>query len=446
MTAPTKPRGFTDETIAQLIAERDEPAWAVARRRAAWQAYQAIPMPTRQDEEWRRTDLRSLEMDKASPLGEPARQVAVRPALGPHADLAGHLTLVDGAVADTWISDEARRQGVVLADLRSALTSYGDMVERLLMTQAVPVDDSKFAALHSAFWDNGPFVYVPKGVALTRPIGVTIVSATPGRASLSHTLVVLDEGSEALFAEELLGGDTRDQAFSSRAIEIIAGDGATLRFLSVQRFGETMYDFYTTRALLGRDANLTLSTVELGARLSKGRVEAMLRGNGANARLLGLYLGDREQHYDRFTLQDHTGTDTSSDLLYKGVLTDKARSVYSGFIRMHHGARRSRAYQQNRNVLLSRTARADSIPNLEISENDILGCTHGATVGKVDAEQLFYLMCRGLTRTVATQLLVEGFIEPIIEVIAPQALQQSVRDEISARVAVTTAQMADDED
>ncbi len=442
MTAPTRPRGFSEETIAQVIAERDEPTWMTALRRSAWAAYQAIPMPTRQDEEWRRTDLRQLKLDAASPLGESAA-LHVASGMGDASDLAARLTIVDGVVREAWLGDEARRQGVVVTDLRSALTTHGALVERHFMTKAVPANDSKFAALHAAFWDNGPFVYVPRGVALSGPIGVTIASATPGRANLSHTLVVLEAESQAQVTEELLGGDTSDQAFSSRVVEILAGNGANLRFISVQRFGETMYDFYTTRSVLGKDAQVTMLGVELGARLSKGRVEAMLEGNGASARLLGLYLGDRQQHYDRFTLQDHTGTDTTSDLLFKGVLTDAARSVYSGFIRMHPGAKRSRAYQQNRNVLLSRTARADSIPNLEIAENDILGCTHGATVGKVDEEQLFYLMCRGLSRSQATEMLVEGFIEQLVAEIAPEGLRQSVRDEVSARVTATTARMKD---
>lgn len=432
MTAPTKPQGFTEEAIAQLIADRGEPAWMTARRRAAWQAYNDIPMPTRNDEEWRRTDLRRLRLDATSPFGDiSARSTA---ALAEEDQLSASLTFVDGVVTQTWLSDEAKSKGVIVTDLRSALVSHPELIERYFMTQAVPVADSKFAALHGAFWDNGPFIYVPKGTALTLPIGVITEAAASGRALLSHTLIVLETGAQASVVEELRGGDTSGQSFASRVNEVIAGDGTTLNFVSIQRLGVTTYDFYTTRAVLARDTNVTLNTIELGADLSKGRIETILNGSGANAKLLGVYIGDRDQHYDRFTLQDHRGVSTTSDLLFKGVLTDTARSVYSGFIRVHPGAKQTRAYQQNRNILLSRAARADSIPNLEISENDILGCTHGATVGKVDEEQLFYLMCRGLSREESIQMIVEGFVDPLVAEVPLATVRESLRGEITRRV------------
>jgi Fe-S cluster assembly protein SufD len=172
----------------------------------------------------------------------------------------------------------------------------------------------------------------------------------------------------------------------------------------------------------------------MGGQLSKGRVETILRGPGTDARLIGLYFGDGKQHFDRYTLQDHQAPSARSDLLFKGVLTDEARSVYSGLIRVHPKAQKTDAYQQNRNLLLSRTARADSIPNLEIGANDVR-CTHGATVGKVDEEELFYIMCRGLTRAEATRLIVEGFVDPQIEELPIAGLRESLRREIGARVA-----------
>lgn len=443
MTAPTKPRGFSEATLEEVIATRHEPAWLTDRRRAAWQAYNDIPMPTRQDEEWRRTDLRTLKLDGTSPLGDTTITTSDR-ALAPKSELAGGVTLVDAAVENAWLSDDLKAQGVIVTDLRSAIVNHPELVQRYFMTQAVPATDSKFAALHGAFWDNGPFVYVPQNVSVSLPIGVIAESAAAGRASLSHTLIVLERNSQLAFVEEMRGGDEHAQSFSSRVVELIVGDGAKLDFVSVQRFGATMYDFYTIRAIQGRDTNVAINTVELGAKLSKGRIESMLQGSGANVKLYGLYLADNDQHYDRFTLQDHTGTNTTSDLLFKGILTDTARSIYSGFIRIHPGAKQSRAYQQNRNILLSRTARADSIPNLEIRENDILGCTHGATIGKVDPEQLFYLMCRGLSRSVATELLVEGFVQQLIDAVPLPSMQQSLQAEIARRVSATTIK-GDDE-
>jgi Fe-S cluster assembly protein SufD len=438
MTAPTKPRGFTEAAINELIAGRGEPAWMTARRRAAWEAYNAIPMPDpRKDEEWRRTPLRRLQLEDASPLGAAGRaQVAP---LADAAALAAGLTLVDGAVHQRVpLSATLREQGVIITDLRTALTEHADLIERYFMTTAVKATDAKFAALHGAFWDNGVFIYVPKGVAVELPVGVVAESAAPGRPSLTHTLVVMERDSQLKYVEELRGGVPENadaQSFASRVIEILMADSATLDYATIQRFSPAMYDFYQTRAVLGKATNLTLHTIELGAQMSKGHIEAILQGDGASAKLLGLYFADHDQHLDRFTLQDHYGRATTSDLLFKGIVANTARSVYSGYIRVHQGAKGSQAYQQNRNIQLSRTARADSNPSLEIAENDILGCTHGATVGKVDEEQLFYLMCRGLSRAEATQMIVEGFLDVLIDAVPLASVQESLRAEITARVA-----------
>jgi Fe-S cluster assembly protein SufD len=316
---------------------------------------------------------------------------------------------------------------------------HGELVRDAFMTQVVKPEDAKFTALHGAFWDNGVFVYVPRGVALEHPLRAIISADMQGKASLSHTLIIMDEGSEAVFAEDFISPDGETAGFSSRALEIIAKQGSKLRYIGTQRWGRKVYDFHEERALLERDTQVTLQTIELGGQLSKGRVESLLRGDGAHAKLLGLYIEDGKQHFDRYTLQDHVGANCISDLLYKGVLTDEARSVFSGMIRVHPTGKGTAAYQQNRNLLLSRHARADSIPNLEIGANDIIGCSHGATVGKVDEEQLFYLMCRGLSRLDATHLIVEGFVDPIINEAPIASLRDSLRQEIRDRVSTVEA-------
>jgi len=275
---------------------------------------------------------------------------------------------------------------------------------------------------------------VPRGVALEHPLRAVISARLRGTSSLSHTLIVLEENSRAIYAEDYISADVKEQGVSSRIVEIILKQGANLHYVGTQRWGRAVYDFHTERALLGKDTVLNLQTIELGSRLAKGRVESVLEGDGANVKLLGLYIEDGNQHLDRYTLQDHKGQSGVSDLLFKGVLTDKARSVFSGLIRVHPTGKKTAAYQQNRNLLLSRAARADSIPNLEIAASDILGCTHGATVGKVDEEQLFYLMCRGLTRVEATRLIVEGFVDPIIEQVPIATLRDSLRQEVQERV------------
>lgn len=439
MTAPTKPMGFTEEAFAAFLAARAEPAWMTERRQAAWHAFQALPMPDpRKDEEWRRTPMYRLNLEVASPLVA-AGHAATAP-LAKDAQVAASLMLVDGvAIPGKALGAELHKQGVIVTDLRTALAEHPALLQTSFMTRALH-PDTKFTALHGAFWDNGIVVYVPRGVAVEAPVTAIIAAVTPERASLNHTLIIMERGSQLQYVEELRSGDTTAQSFSCRAIEILMEDGATLDFATIQRFGPAMLDVYTSRAVMGNDTNLLLHTVELGAALSKGHIEAELRGNGANARLFGLYFASHEQHLDRFTLQDHRGVNTTSDLLFKGIVADHARSVYSGYIRVHPGAKKARAYQQNRNIQLSRKARADSNPSLEIAENDILGCTHGATVGKVDEEQLFYLMCRGLDRSTATQMIVEGFVDQLIAAIPLDAVQESLRDEIRRRVEATTVE------
>ncbi|MGZ3666010.1 MAG: Fe-S cluster assembly protein SufD, partial [Ktedonobacterales bacterium] len=417
------------------IAQRDEPEWMRERRRDAWKTYLNTPMPTRQDEEWRRTDLRDLKLDQVMPFSETqAPEGTLLPEVERNEPLGGFIGLHDARRVEYRLDEDLVRKGVIFTDLATAVREHGDLIRQYFMTQVVPASDSKFAALHGAFWDNGVFLYVPRGVSIEVPLRAVTSGGLDNSASMAHTLIVLDEMSQATFAEDFTSPDTGKQGFSSRVSEVILKRGANLQYVGVQRWGRGVRDFHTERVLLGRDSTMVLQSVELGSKLSKGRVEAVLKGDGANVKLFGLYVEDGQQHFDRYTLQDHIGQSGVSDLLFKGVLTDKARSVYSGLIRVEPGAKKTAAYQQNRNLLLSRTARADSIPNLEIKENDILGCTHGATVGKVDPEQVFYLMCRGLTHADATRLIVEGFVDPLVAVVPIAGLRDALREEIQARV------------
>jgi Fe-S cluster assembly protein SufD len=437
MTAPAAPRGFTTDALQRLLERRDEPGWMRERRLEAWRTFEALPMPTQQDEEWRRTSLRALKLDKLTPEAAPTAPAgSLLPAAEQRDDFAGYLALHDGQVVERQLQGDLGARGVIFTDLATAVREHGDLVREHFMTTCVPASDGKFAALHGAFWDNGVFLYVPRGVVIERPLRVIISANLAGRASLPHTLIVLGEASQAVYVEQVTSTEGSEPGFSSRVTELFLGPNAHLDFANVQHWGRSVLDFHTERALLEKDSSLVLHSIELGGKLSKGRVESIMRGPGTSARLVGLYFADGDQHLDRYTLQDHQAPNASSDLLFKGVLTDKARSVYSGLIRVHPHAQKTDAYQQNRNLLLSRTARADSIPNLEIGANDVR-CTHGATVGKVDEDEVFYIMCRGLTREDATRLIVEGFIDPQIEELPIAGMREALRAEISERVSAS---------
>jgi Fe-S cluster assembly protein SufD len=435
MSAPVAPRGFTEAAVSELIERRDEPEWMRARRRDAWNSYQQLPMPSRTDEEWRRTDISRLRLDQLPPFAaDDAASETLRPTTEREEAYGGFLGLRNGQPVETHLSPDLLSKGVIFTDLATAVREHGELVREHFMTRCVPPSDSKFAALHGAFWNAGTFLYVPRGVVITEPLRTVLAADLEHGSSLAHTLIVLEPGAQVTYAEDFVSPESAETGLSTRVVELILKRDAVLHYAGVQRWGRSVYDFHTERALLERDTSVTVQTIELGSRLSKGRVESVLNGSGASAKLLGLYIEDGRQHLDRYTLQDHRAPNGTSDLLFKGVLADTSRSVFSGLIRVTPEGKGTAAYQQNRNLLLSRHARADSIPNLEIGANDILGCTHGATVGKVDEEQLFYLMCRGLERVEATRLIVEGFVDPVLEAIPIPSLRDALRREVQERV------------
>jgi Fe-S cluster assembly protein SufD len=290
------------------------------------------------------------------------------------------------------------------------------------MTRAVRPSASKFAALHGALWSGGALLYVPPGVTIEQPLlGVTWL-ATPGVALFPHTLVVLDRGASATFIDQQVSPPgAAFEALSVGVIELFPGPGANLRYVTLSELGRGVYTFNHQQTIAERDVQLNLLAVGLGGRLTRQSVETALVGPGANAEMLGLVFGSRGQHFDYYTVQEHVEGHTTSDLLYKGL------------IRIHKNAQRSDAYQANRNLLLSDTSRADSIPQLEIEANDVR-CTHGATIGPVDEEQIFYLMARGLTRVQAKELVVEGFFVEVTDRIPLEGIRERIAATIAERL------------
>jgi Fe-S cluster assembly protein SufD len=286
-------------------------------------------------------------------------------------------------------------------------------VKEYLATRAVPPEEGKFAALNAALWNDGIFLYVPRGVKLDDPVRITRWFSESGVAYFSRTLIVAETASQVSYVDEVLSDDFERQTLTSSAVEIIAQDGAQVQYVAVQRLGRGGFYQAVQRTLAGRDATLDTLNVALGGTTTRVDLNARLLGPGANSDMLGLYFGDEDQHFDFNTSQDHVADHAGSDLLYKGALDGASRAVFRGIIRVHKGAQRTDAYQTNRNLLLSPQARADSLPNLEIEADDVK-CSHGATVGELDAEAKFYLMSRGMTRVQAERLVVLGFLGEVL--------------------------------
>jgi Fe-S cluster assembly protein SufD len=398
-----------------------EPQWLLDRRLHAWSTYEATPLPTTRLEEWRYTDLsRVLGLDDLVLSDAPDRpsDAASLPAplvraMDEDRAATGHLVEVDGRVVHTDLVADLSAKGVVLSSLRDAVRTRPDLVEKYLATQALPPEEGKFEALNAALWRDGVFLYVPRGVRLDLPVRVSRWVSTGGTAVFSRTLIVAEEGSQVSYVDEVLSDDLEEQALVSSAIEVMAGDNAQVQYVSLQRLGKGAFYQASQRTLANRDSTLDTLNVSVGASVTRVDLNARLLGPGASSDMLGLYFGDADQHFDHNTSQDHIAAHTSSDLLYKGALDGRSRSVFRGIIRVHPGAQQTDAYQTNRNLLLSEHARADSLPNLEIEADDVR-CSHGATVGQLDADALFYLMSRGLGRAQAERLVVLGFLGEVL--------------------------------
>ncbi len=403
----------------ERIAE-GEPTWLRERRSGAWNLFERTPMPTTRLEEWRYTDLsKTLDLEALAVSAartapdDPSRwPERLRATMAEDHEASGHIVLIDGHVVHTDIDEELAARGVILDSLHDALELHPELVQRHLGS-IVPAEDGKLEALNLALWTDGIFLYVPPGVHLELPIRVTRWLSEPGTAYLSRVLLVADRHSQVSYVDEVVSDDFGTQSFKSSAVEIVARDGALVQYVNVQRLGRGAFVHSAQRTLTESDARIDTLNVGLGASAHRVDLNARLLGPGANSEMLGLYFGDGTQHFDFNTSQDHIEPNTGSDLLYKGALDGHSRAVFRGIIRVHPGAQRTDAYQTNRNLLLAPGARADSLPNLEIEADDVK-CSHGATVGELDAEAKFYLMSRGLDRTQAERLVVLGFLSEVL--------------------------------
>ncbi|HVG89765.1 MAG TPA: Fe-S cluster assembly protein SufD [Gaiellales bacterium] len=376
-----------------------EPAWLAGKRAAARERYDALPVPSNREEAWRYTNLRGFDPDAFT--------------TGPSA-----VTLSEDELAD----------GVVFGSLARAAAEHPQLVERHY--GAVVAEGEKFAAGNAARWDDGVFLHVAAGVEVDTPLRARLDVAGEGTAQYYRALIVLEPGARATFVEEF----TSDAAgYLNVVVELVIGDGAKLEYVTIQEHEHGTRQFGTHRATVGRDAELDWVAIGLGGTRAKSRMESYLADQGANVKVTGAYFLRESEHADYDTTQEHAAPNTTSDLFFKGVLADSARAVWRGVIRVDKGAQRTDAYQENRNLLLSREAHADSIPGLEIEANDVR-CTHGATVGQIDKMQLFYLMSRGLSRAQAEQLIVRGFFQPILDRIESAEVRESLSAALDQRI------------
>ena len=414
---PSVAREFklSQEDVQAVIDRIGSPDWLANRRLTAWQRYQEMPMPTLQDEPWRRTDIRSMPSTEVS-LGKAADVPVEQDLLQPIAGEANAAQIImrPGHPAEITGVDSLAEQGVTFCDWATAEREHADILEEYL-GKVVPDDEGKFSALAAALAEDGILIHVPKGVQVEAPLHSILWAPGSGLLSFSRVLVVVEEGASLTYVHEMASPTEADgSAIHDSILEIWVGDAANLKFVELQNWGQHYWNFTHERSRVGRDANLDWIFGSVGSHLTKTFTELDLVGRGSTGRMSGFYFVDGDQHLDQDTQQNHLAPNTISDLLFKGALIEEARSVWQGMIYVAPGAQQTDGYQANRNLILNDKARADSIPGLEILADDVR-CTHGATIGQLDEDPIFYLMSRGLPRKEAERLVVDGFFAPVME-------------------------------
>ncbi len=377
-----------------------EPAWLSERRQRGASLAQSLPLPDHKSKGWEFTDLAGLDLEAYE-------------ATTPEAEVSG----ADGATV------------VSLAD---ALSSHAELLQEHLGS-LVPVEDP-FVARNEADWRDGVLVHVPRGVKVAEPIRIEVPVEQDGAAVGWRTLVVVEEGAEAEVWEHWSSpGDEVDGLLNS-VVELSVGQAATLRYVNTQDISERAWIFATQRAEVERDGRLDWTALGFGSARGKVRMETKLAGPGSEARVTGGYAGGPGQHLDYDTTQEHAAPNTNSDLAFRGVLAAGATAVWRGMIKVDPGAQQTDAFQESRNLLLSTEAHADAIPGLEILADDVR-CTHAAAIAQIDKEQLFYLTSRGLDPAAAKALIIEGFLESLVERLAAGPVRDAISAALERRLA-----------
>ncbi len=409
--APSSEFSFTGEMVPKLNGKRDD------FRAAAWSAFQQLPLPNTHMEPWRRTDLRRLDAggfrlpaeDGQQDLS-PVPEELLSPLVG---DRHGGQIVIQPGQTRCQLDPEIARQGVIFTDYATAVQDHAGILQKI-RGQVVRPEEGKFAALTAALARDGLLLYVPKNVIVEQPLHAVIWAPGIDLAHLAHIMVLVEDGAQATFVLESASPDEGGQTLNGAIVEMQVGRNANLRFVELQSLGSHVWNFSHERIQVARDGNADWIFGAIGSHLTKNFSDLNLNGTGANGRMSGFYFTDGQQHLDHDTQQNHNAAHTTSDLLFKGALRDHSRSVWQGMIYVAPGAQKTDGYQANRNLVLDKTARADSIPGLEILADDVR-CTHGATVGKIDPELVFYLKSRGIPQRQAERLVVEGFFDPIMQ-------------------------------
>lgn len=425
LSAIRPPSGFGRSDLEVFLKSRNEPGWLADRRRAAFDVYEQKLAEPLNPEEYKRIDLRAFQPGRFTVSSAAPAPAQFETLLEKKAEFGGAVSHLDGHCVTARLDERLASHGVLFGSLSELLRTKRDVLEPHLMSRAVRADADRFAAWHAAFCTGGTVLYVPRNVSIEAPLYSLIGLSAAGAADFSHTLVILEDGASATLLEETGSATADNPGMHVGAVELLVGAGANLRYVQLQNWNQHVWHLGHQAGIVSRDASLQWTVGGIGARLAHIHQEVTLDGPGAFGEVNGVTFATNRQLLSYYTQQTHKAPSTRSDLLYKDVLRDEARVVWRGMIRVDPKAQKTDGYQRNDSLLLSADCRADAIPGLEIEADDVR-CTHGATAGRVDAEQIFYCMCRGLSRYEAMHMIVEGFFHGVYDRIAVEAVRETL--------------------
>jgi len=435
--APTEERTRINHDDSALIlasgpAESDNHAfadWFSQLRFEGWKAFQEVPLPARTDEKWRFATIKALDLTgftRALPVDEGVAADLIRRSTGSF-ETAGRMIFAnDELLSRELYAAELESQGAIWKPLSQAINEHEALVSKHFMTQEVVLGSKKFAALHQANVRAGTFVYIPKNTEIALPLETLHWMHGRKTSVFPHTLIIVGENSKVTVIDRFESANAEESGLACGVNDLFLEAGAKLTYVNVQNWSRQALAFQINSTVVGRDAAAVNMALNLGSRYARTESVSRLVGQGGRSDMLALSVAEGSQEFDQRTLQDHRQSDTASDLLYKNSLNDQSRTIFAGLIRVEPGSHRTDAYQKVRNLLLSDDAEANSMPGLEILADDVR-CTHGATSGQMDAEELFYMLSRGIPQREAERLIVFGFLNEVIERLGNEAIAEELR-------------------
>jgi Fe-S cluster assembly protein SufD len=396
---------------------RDLPDWFRDQQRAAWEKFESIPRPTRKDQPWRFSNVDLLDLSPfktPDPLSDDDRKNILKYSRGLD-QFAGRMIFAnDQLVERSVVSEDLKKRGVIFQPLERAMVEHADLFRKYFMSTEATLGSAKFAALHQARVANGTFLFVPRGVEIEQPIEIFHWLRHDNMSIFPHLLLVTDELAKVTVIEHFRSCDRKTAGFACGVNDLIAGPGAKVTYVCAQEWASNVIALQMNSTTVDHDASAMSLNLNLGSRYSRFESLSRLIAEGARSDLLAVGVATDQQEFDARTLQDHVSPHTASDLLYKNALDDRARTTFGGLIRVEPHAHFTDAYQKVRNLLLSDDSEANSMPGLEILADNVR-CTHGATSGQVDEDEMFYLRSRGIPPKVAQRLIVAGFLNEVIQ-------------------------------